>query len=120
MSETIEQLEYLLAVESELRHAAERHISKLQSEIDSYKVEGRRLIEDGDAKDRAIQRLRVERTELCDDIAACHRTIHSLSTGYRVAFTSGWSNATGHYSGKQAWNLERCWEQFLKDKEEVR
>ena len=43
----------------------------------------------------------------------------STAKDLRVAFTAGWQNATGYYSGKQVWDIERCWEQFLKDKDEV-
>ena len=93
MSE-LRELEERMDQYDQVRERIERRCRKLQSEIDSYKVE--------------IQRLRVEHTEPCEDVAASQK----------VAFEVGWQGATGYYSGKQVWNLERCWEQFLKDKEE--
>ena len=126
----LRELEELM---DQVRKRSERRCRKLQSEIDSYKVDLARMTDAYAAADKShatllanyrdletlYSRMRVERTEQCEDVAACQRTIHGLSTGQKVAFAAGWQNATGYYSGKQIWNLERCWEQFLKDKEEV-
>ena len=59
-------------------------------------------------KDFAITALTAER----DKLDAVER---GSKTAERVAFVSGWQNATGHYSGKQVWDLERCWEQHQRD-----
>lgn len=42
-------------------------------------------------------------------------SMRGSKTAERVAFATGWQNATGHYSGRQSWNMERCWEQYQKD-----
>ena len=70
-----------------------------------------------------LERIRFLLANMTDQVRVQDAEIKELKkpgdqNAERVAFTSGWNMATGCYCREQTWNMERCWNQYQKDKKE--